>query len=68
MILRPHGRPFNKIDIENEAFAQKIECWNPAGWQSTENFETVRKKIRFRDKFVEIHENMIFIYFFKPKH
>ena len=33
-----------------------------------ENFKKILKKIRFRDKYVEIHENMFFIYFLRSKY
>ena len=34
----------------------------------TENFRKGPKKIRFRDKYIESHENMFFIYLFRSEH
>ena len=33
-----------------------------------ENFKKKIKKVRFRDKYVEIHENMFSIYFLRSKY
>jgi hypothetical protein len=68
MILRPHGRPFEKIKIENEAFASNAEIQLDGRELRAENFKKRLKKIRFRDKYVEIHENKFFIYFLRSKY
>jgi len=70
IIFKPHGRPFEKINIELKHLPYKsnAEIQLDSKELRAENFKGGPKKIRFRDKYVEIHENLFFTYFLKSKH
>ena len=69
MILRPHRRPFEKINIEMKHLPYKSNAQIQLNGRElrTENFKKKQKEIRFRDKYVEIRESMFIIYLLRSK-
>ena len=70
MKLRPHRCPFEKmiLKIKHLPYKSNADIQLDGRELRAENFKKVQKKIRFRDKYIESHENMFFIYLLRSKH
>ena len=56
------------LKMKHLPYKSNAEIQLDGGELRAEKFEKRSKKIRFRDKYVEIHEKMFFIDFLRSKH